>query len=163
MRAYPSQVRQPRGFNEDGLSEYGGIPEPEFGGIPTYYHTGQIGDYYGSGMPDDLELDEAVATELIMRGKERFGIYCAVCHGASGNGAGITGLYGVPGIANLHLDPFKSETYPDGRMFEVITNGKGQMGAYGANIPVRDRWAIIAYVRALQAASEIGAEETPAQ
>jgi hypothetical protein len=67
---------------------------------------------------------------------------------------GVTGKYGVPGIANFHLDPFKSATYPDGRMYEVITNGKGMMSGYGANIPVRDRWAIISYVRTLQAAKE---------
>jgi hypothetical protein len=49
---------------------------------------------------------------------------------------------------------FKTATYPDGRIFDVITHGKGMMGGYGANIPVRDRWAIIAYVRTLQAAKE---------
>ena len=75
---------------------------------------------------------------------------------------GITSQYGVPGIANLHAAPFKLPTYPDGRMFEVITNGKGQMGPYGFNIPVRDRWAIIAYVRTIQAAKEIAAAPAPA-
>jgi hypothetical protein len=72
----------------------------------------------------------------------------------SGDGQGITGQYGVPGIANFHLDTFKSGSYPDGRMYETITNGKGMMGAYGYNISVGDRWAIIAYVRTLQAAKE---------
>jgi hypothetical protein len=57
------------------------------------------------------------------------------------------------GIANLNAaQPFSAETYPDGRLFEVITNGKGMMSGYGYNIPVRDRWAIVAYVRTLQAA-----------
>lgn len=150
----PVAETQPRGFNEEGASLIGGIPEYEFGGEPGYYYTGHVGDYFGTGMPGELELTPDTAAALIRRGEERYGIYCAVCHGASGDGLGVTSKYGVPGIANFHLDPFKSATYPDGRMFEVITNGKGMMSGYGANIPVRDRWAIIAYVRTLQAAKE---------
>ncbi len=149
---YPVDDTQPRGFNEEGEISIGGIPEYEFGGQTGYYYTGHVGDYFGTGMPEELSLTTENAGELIRRGQERFGIYCAVCHGASGDGLGVTSRYGVPGIANLHGGPFLSETYPDGRMFEVITNGKGQMGSYGANVSVRDRWAIIAYVRALQAA-----------
>jgi mono/diheme cytochrome c family protein len=150
----PVSGTQPRGFNPDGEMVIGGIPEYEFGGQAGYYYTGHIGDYFGTGMPEELGLTAESAAELVRRGRERYGIYCAVCHGTSGDGLGITSQYGVPGIANLHLDPFKSALYPDGRMFEVITKGKGMMGGYGSNIPVRDRWAIIAYVRALQAAKE---------
>jgi mono/diheme cytochrome c family protein len=150
----PVAETQPRGFNEEGASLIGGIPEYEFGGQLGYYYTGHVGDYFGNGMPEELELTADSAAELIRRGEERYGIYCAVCHGAAGDGLGVTSKYGVPGIANFHLDPFKSATYPDGRMYEVITNGKGMMSGYGANIPVRDRWAIIAYVRTLQAAKE---------
>jgi len=151
---HPVQETQPRGFSPGGEREIGGVPQYEFGGEAGYYFTGHIGDYFGTGMPEELELTTDNAGALIRRGQERYGIYCAVCHGESGDGMGITSQYGVPGIANLHLDPYKLPTYPDGRMFEVITNGKGQMGAYGYNIPVRDRWAIIAYVRTLQAAKE---------
>ena len=150
----PVSETQPRGFNEEGAKVIGGIPEYEFGGETGYYYTGHVGDYFGNGMPGELELTTESASELIRRGEERYGIYCTACHGETGNGLGITGRFGVPGIANFHLDPFKSATYPDGRMFDVITHGKGQMGGYGANIPVRDRWAIIAYVRTLQAAKE---------
>jgi mono/diheme cytochrome c family protein len=146
---------QPLGFNETGSKEIGGIPEYEFGGQTGYYYTGHVGDYFGTGMPVELGLDSVESAEqLIKRGSERFGIYCAVCHGDTGNGLGITSRYGVPGIANLHLDPYKSGSYPDGRMFEVITNGLNQMSGYKANIPVRDRWAIISYVRTLQVAKE---------
>lgn len=150
----PVAETQPRGFNEEGDTLVGGIPEYEFGGHPGYFYTGHVGDYFGNGMPEELGLTADTAAELIRRGEERYGIYCAVCHGAAGDGLGVTSKYGVPGIANFHLDPFKSATYPDGRMYEVITNGKGMMSGYGANIPVRDRWAIIAYVRTLQAAKE---------
>ena len=148
----PVGQTQPRGFNEEGEQMIGGIPEYEFGGQTGYLYTGHVGDYFGSGMPEELKLTDESASALIHRGKERYGIYCAVCHGTSGDGQGVTGQYGVPGIANFHLDTFKSATYPDGRMFETITNGKGMMGAYGYNIPVNDRWAIIAYVRTLQTA-----------
>lgn len=148
----PVAQTQPRGFNEAGASIIGGIPEYEFGGQTGYYSTGQIGDYYGAGMPEELKLTTGSAGEMIRRGKERFGIYCAVCHGASADGQGMTSQYGVPGIANLQLPTFNAETYPDGRLFNTITNGKGLMSGYGYNIPVRDRWAIVAYVRTLQAA-----------
>ncbi len=151
----PVAQTQPRGFNEAGAKSIGGIPEYEFGGQTGYYYTGHVGDYFGNGMPEELALTDNNASALIKRGQERFGIYCAVCHGKSGNGLGMTSQYGVPGIANFHLDNFKPASYPDGRIFETITNGKGQMGAYGYNIPVRDRWAIVAYVRTLQAAKEI--------
>jgi mono/diheme cytochrome c family protein len=150
----PVAQTQPRGFNPTGEQALGGIPEHEFGGQTGYFYTGHVGDYFGTGMPEELALTEEGARALIERGKERYGVYCAICHGASGDGQGITGSYGVPGIANFHLDTFSPASYPDGRMFEVITVGKGMMGGYGYNIPVNDRWAIIAYVRTLQAAKK---------
>jgi mono/diheme cytochrome c family protein len=150
----PVSQTQPRGLNPAGAQSIGGIPEYEFSGQTGYYYTGHVGDYFGTGMPEELKLTEESVQALITRGKERYGIHCAICHGASGDGQGITGTYGVPGIANFHLDTFKSASYPDGRMFETITVGKGMMGGYGYNIPIEDRWAIIAYVRTLQAAKE---------
>jgi mono/diheme cytochrome c family protein len=150
----PITQTQPRGFNPEGEKVIGGIPEYEFGGQTGYYYTGHVGDYYGNGMPEELGLTPENATELILRGKERFGIYCAVCHGASGDGNGITANYGVPVAANPNakLNSLTQQSYPDGRLYEVITNGKGLMSGYGYNIPVRDRWAIIAYIHMLQAA-----------
>jgi mono/diheme cytochrome c family protein len=150
----PIAQTQPRGFNPEGERTIGGIPEYEFGGQTGYYYTGHVGDYYGIGMPEELSLTPESAGELIRRGKERYGIYCAVCHGISGDGNGITAQYGVPvaNNPNAKLNAISAETYPDGRLFEVITNGKGLMSGYGYNIPVRDRWAIVAYVHTLQAA-----------
>lgn len=142
----------PRGFNEEGAREIGGIPEHEFSGGTGYYYTGGIGDYFATGMPEELGLTGENVGAFLRRGEERYQIYCTPCHGKSGDGAGMTSHYGVPGIANLHS--LKAETYPDGRMFHVITHGQGNMGSYGANVSVRDRWAIIAYVRALQTAKE---------
>ena len=151
----PVGQTQPRGFNEDGVRSIGGIPEYEFGGQTGYYYSGHVGDYFGNGMPEEHELTAENSVQFIKRGEERYGIYCAVCHGKSGDGLGITSAYGVPAIANFHLDTFKQASYPDGRVYETITNGKGLMSGYGYNIPVRDRWAIVAYLRTLQAAKEI--------
>jgi mono/diheme cytochrome c family protein len=150
----PVAKTQPRGFNPGGEMTLGGIPEYTFGGQTGYYETGQIGDYYGIGMPDELELTPENAQALIRRGKERFNIYCAVCHGPSGDGLGITSAYGVPVATNPNakLNSITPTLYPDGRMFNTITRGMGRMSGYGSQIPLRDRWAIIAYVRTLQAA-----------
>lgn len=150
----PVTGTQPRGFNPEGAAVQGGIPEYEFGGQSGYYHTGHVGDYYGNGMPEELALTPENAAELIRRGRERYQINCAICHGASGDGNGMTANYGVPvaGNPNAKLNAISPATYPDGRLFEVISIGKGQMGGYAHNLPVRDRWAVVAYIRTLQAA-----------
>ncbi len=153
----PVTQTQPRGFNPTGAQSLGGIPEYEFSGQTGYYFTGHVGDYFGSGMPEELKLTEESAKALIQRGKERYAIYCAVCHGASGDGQGITAVYGVPvaNNPNAKLNAISPEIYPDGRLFNTITNGMGLMSGYGYNIPVQDRWAIISYVHTLQAAKTI--------
>lgn len=152
----PVAQTQPRGFNPEGEQAIGGIPEYEFGGQSGYYASGQVGDYYGVGMPEELQLNAGNAQALIGRGKQRYTIYCAPCHGAAGDGQGITSLYGVPVNTNPNakLNAISPAVYPDGRMFNTITNGMGRMSGYGYNIPLRDRWAIISYVRTLQAAKQ---------
>ena len=90
-----------------------------------------------------------VTGQLLRRGHERFDIYCAPCHGALGDGNGITKKLGVmPAVANLQDKRIVEMT--DGEIFNTITHGKSLMGAYGPLVPVADRWAIIAYLRALQ-------------
>ena len=148
----PVAETAPRGFQASGATQLGGIPEYEFSGQVGYYYSGHVGDYYGTGMPEELTLTAENAQELLKRGEERYNVYCSVCHGVSGDGAGVTSLYGVPGIANLMSPPYGAASYPDGRLFEVIGKGKGNMSGYAYNIPVRDRWAIVAYVRAMQTA-----------
>ena len=113
-----------------------------FANEPNYLNTGRIGEFYGDGFP--LDVTEAV----IKRGQERFNINCAVCHGKAGLGNGVAGQFGVAAIANLQDDRIKQQ--PDGQIFNTITHGKNTMGAYGPNVAVEDRWAIVAYVRALQ-------------
>ena len=151
---HPVEGTHPVGFLPDGANELGGIPEYEFGGDTGYYATGTIGDYFGTGMPGELGLDAGGMTAFLRRGEESYNIHCAICHGRSGDGQGITGKFGVPGIASLVDATKQREAYPDGKLFHVISNGQGQMGPYKHNISLRDRWAVVAYVRALQVARQ---------
>ncbi|HXT12355.1 MAG TPA: cytochrome c [Candidatus Angelobacter sp.] len=89
-----------------------------------------------------------ITETLLRRGQERFNIYCSPCHGREADGNGIAKKFGVATVANLQ-DP-RIMKYRDGEIFYVITHGRNTMGAYGPNVPVGDRWAIIAYLRALQ-------------
>jgi mono/diheme cytochrome c family protein len=148
----PVHGTQALGFNAEGLKEIGGIPEPEFGGGTGHLATGGIDGYYANGMPEELHLTAENVGAFLTRGRDVFDINCAICHGKSGDGQGMTGHFGVPGIANLTQDTYAQAVYPDGRLFDVISNGKGNMGAYKHNIVLRDRWAVVAYVRALQLA-----------
>jgi mono/diheme cytochrome c family protein len=109
---------------------------------PVYFDTGRIGDQWGAGMPFEI------TPELMERGRERFTINCSVCHGATAAGTGIAGKFGLVAIANLHQERIR--IMADGEIFNTITNGKNTMMGYGDRIQVQDRWAIIAYVRALQ-------------
>jgi len=92
-----------------------------------------------------------VSIELLNRGQQRFNINCSPCHSAIGDGKGITQKIGAMAVvANLHDKRIVEMS--DGEIFFIITNGRNLMGAYGANIDVKDRWAIVAYLRALQLA-----------
>jgi hypothetical protein len=89
-------------------------------------------------------VDEA----LLERGRQRYGIYCQPCHDARGDGRGILFQRGNVPTASFHQEKFLA--YPDGQIFDVITNGVGLMGGYRWPIPPADRWAIVAHVRELQ-------------
>ena len=92
-----------------------------------------------------------ITAALLKRGQQRFTINCSPCHGATAEGKGITQKIGAMAVvANLHDK--RIVELADGELFFVITNGRNLMGAYGANVTVEDRWAIIAYLRALQLA-----------
>ncbi|MCW5980689.1 MAG: cytochrome c [Bryobacteraceae bacterium] len=82
------------------------------------------------------------------RGRQRYDIYCAPCHGALGDGRGMVVERGFRQPPSYHIDRLREA--PVGHYFDVITNGFGAMPSYASRVPVRDRWAIVAYVRALQ-------------
>jgi mono/diheme cytochrome c family protein len=91
-----------------------------------------------------IPVDDA----LVARGKNRYAIYCQPCHDPHGDGRGILFTKGNVPTASFHQD--KIRQYPDGQIFDVITNGSGLMSGYKWPIPPHDRWAIIAYVRQMQ-------------
>lgn len=108
----------------------------------------------------DLEkIPVAVDVALLEKGQKLYTTYCAVCHGGFGNGAGVTGNYGMAPPANYHSDRLRQVT--DGYLYKVITEGKGLMGPYGPSIKPPDRWAVVAYVRAIQRAGNGKIEDVP--
>lgn len=112
-------------------------------------NTGKDGDQFVAVNPVPVSL------QLVQRGEERYGVYCQPCHGAVGDGNGMTKKLGMTTVANLHDQ--RIIRLPDGDIFNTISMGKNTMQGYAAQIPVNDRWAIVAYVRALQL-SRLGLE-----
>jgi mono/diheme cytochrome c family protein len=102
-----------------------------------------------------------VNQELLERGQDRFTAFCTPCHGLQGDGNGMVALRGMKHPPSYHTDRLREA--PNGYFYDVITNGFGQMYSYGAQIPPRDRWAIVAYVRALQLSRNAHAAELPAE
>ncbi len=94
--------------------------------------------------------------ELLQRGRERYGIYCAPCHGVAGDGNGVTTKFGMAAVAKLHDE--RLIKMADGEIFNTISNGKNLMLPYGDKLDPKDRWAVISYVRALQL-SRLGKKE----
>lgn len=113
---------------------------------------------YVMTVPASVRGDDAAA--LVRRGQARYGIYCAPCHGDAGDGRGVVWLRGQGGNYVYPQPPtFHDERVrhmPDGQVFNTITNGVRNMPSYAAQIPVRDRWAIVSYVRALQVSQAAG-------
>jgi len=107
-----------------------------------YFYTGLKDGKEGDGLPLPL------TPELIERGQERYNIYCTPCHSRVGNGAGMIVQRGYRPAGNFHEDRLRNA--PLGHFFAVITNGYGAMPEYASQVTPEDRWAIAAYVRALQ-------------
>jgi len=100
-----------------------------------------------------------ITRQLLERGRQRFEIHCMPCHGPDGDGKGIVSKYGMVAMANFHDQRLVDMC--DGEIFNTITHGKNLMGAYGANVTVEDRWAVIAYVRVLQRSQLAVPEDVP--
>jgi hypothetical protein len=107
-----------------------------------YFYTGLIDGKEGDGLP--VQLTEAV----MLRGQERYNLYCTPCHSRVGNGNGMIVQRGYKPAGNFHTDRLRSA--PLGHFFQVMTNGYGAMPDYSAQLTPEDRWAVAAYIRALQ-------------
>jgi mono/diheme cytochrome c family protein len=117
-------------------------------------------------IPWVTEIPLPITDSMMQRGRQRFDIYCAPCHGLSGDGNGLVAIRArelqqstwVP-PASLHTDPVRQQ--PVGQLFHSITNGVRKMSAYGSQISVEDRWAIVLYIRALQRSQNASPEDVP--
>lgn len=100
-----------------------------------------------------------VTEAMLKRGRERFGIYCAVCHGLAGHGDGMIPERGLSRPPSFHTEQMRA--YPASHFFDVMTQGYGAMPSYATQISVDDRWAIIAYIRALQLSQHATSDDAP--
>jgi mono/diheme cytochrome c family protein len=107
-----------------------------------HLYTGKIGKELAASYPFPISAD------VLNRGRERYTIYCTPCHGQLGGGEGMVVQRGFKRPPSFHVDRLREA--PPGYFFDVMTNGFGAMSDYAAQVPVNDRWAIAAYVRALQ-------------
>jgi mono/diheme cytochrome c family protein len=118
------------------------------------YHTGMSNGTFLDTIPPKVDI------ALLNRGHDRYDIFCSPCHGRLGDGNGMVAQRGVRAPANFHTDRLRS--VPPGYIYQVITNGYGAMGDYGDQVPVDDRWAIVAYIRALQFSRDASINDVPA-
>ena len=136
--------------------------------VPGTVQRGELRDtsslYRGRTAEGDYveNIPIAVTREVMERGRDRYNVYCSVCHGRTGAGNGIImrGDYGYTPASSYHVDRLRQA--PDGYLYDVIVNGVRSMPAYGQKVPVLDRWAIVAYIRALQRSQHASPDDLPA-
>jgi mono/diheme cytochrome c family protein len=143
----------PSEFFEDGRSER---PIPE-----NTVARGSVENDALFVAKDSNAFPLPLTKELLQRGQERYGIFCTPCHGLQGDGQGMVAMRGMKHPPSYHQERLRAE--PNGYYYDVVTNGFGAMYGYSAQIPPRDRWAIIAYVRALQLSRNAPVSELPAE
>jgi len=123
----------------------------------------RLDDHRYTGMVDGepaTTFPHPVDRPALERGRERYEIFCTPCHGKVGNGDGIVVQRGFRRPMSFHVPRLREA--PPGYFFDVVTNGFGAMSSYAAQVPVDDRWAIVAYIRALQLSQNATLDEVPA-
>ena len=147
---------EPSDFFADGQSARPRIPgtvaRGELSSDP-FFDTGKINGAEGNGFPFPVTI------EVINRGHERFDIYCSECHGRVGDGNGMIPSRGYRRPPSFHTESLRNAN--TGHFFDVMTNGFGAMPPYRTMIPPRDRWAIVAYIRALQLSQNASVNDVP--
>lgn len=134
--------------------------------VPDTVARGQLNAdpvfYTGKTANGDLvqNIPVEIDAQLLARGQQRFEIYCAPCHGLVGDGNGIVVQRGFPSPPSYHSDRLRNA--PAGHFFDVITNGFGRMYDYSDRVAPADRWAIVAYIRALQLSQDAPIDSAPA-
>lgn len=136
--------------------------EPYAAGVPAATSSGLAGR---DSLQRELQAEAASALPasiplgLLQRGRQRYDIYCMPCHSPVGDGDGLVVRRGFPAPPSYHQDRLRQA--PDRHFFDVITHGHGVMAAYGDRVPPSDRWAIVAYVRALQLSQNVPVAKLP--
>jgi mono/diheme cytochrome c family protein len=149
---------EPSDFFADGMSARPRIANTVARGelvSNPFLETGKIAAADGDGFPFPI------TAAVIDRGQERFNIYCSECHGRAGDGNGMIPSRGYRRPPSFHTDALR--TAKTGHFFDVMTNGFGAMPTYASQVPVNDRWAIIAYIRALQLSQHATVNDVPPQ
>lgn len=125
---------------------------------PVFYGT-KDGTLIANNPVMDLAKTPEEKLAVVERGQERYQIYCQPCHGLAGYGDGMIVKRGFSKPPTYHQERLRKVS--DGYLYDVITNGYGSMYSYGARVPTRDRWAIVAYIRALQRSQNATASDIP--
>ncbi len=131
-----------------------GTVSRERGGIDPVFFSGQGPAGLVSELPIELSYD------LLLRGQERYDVFCSMCHGYTGDGDGMIVRRGFPRPASFHEPRLLDASV--GYYFSAMTNGFGRMYSYASRIPAEDRWAIAAYVKALQLSQNATIDDVPA-
>jgi len=143
-------------FFADGMSARPRVAETVARGelsTDPFFDTGRINGSVADGFP------VPVSRALVDRGQQRFDIYCSECHGRLGDGNGMIPSRGYRRPPSFHTQAQRTAT--TGHFFDVMTNGFGAMPPYGSMIPPHDRWAIVAYIRALQISQNATVGDVP--
>jgi mono/diheme cytochrome c family protein len=160
----PIEGTVPRGYLRDDNPEFFTGKKSRSGGAtatatPAQQQTAggqqqqQTAGAQQNTFPDDIDyFPIPITKEVVQRGHERFNIFCSACHGMTGNGDGMIVRRGFRRAASFNDDRLRQA--PVGHFFDAMTNGWGAMPSYASQIPVQDRWAIIAYIRALQTSQQ---------
>jgi hypothetical protein len=160
----PNMDKQPKyrpqaesNFFEDGSTMRtpveGTVARGELKEDSRYYYGKDDNGEYIKVLPIDIDMS------LLLRGQNRFNIYCSPCHSRVGDGRGIVVENGMVPPTSYHLDRLREA--PDGQIFDVITNGLRNMPPYKYQVSVEDRWAIVAYFRALQRSQNATIDDIP--
>ena len=146
----PVEGTIPRGYLRSDKALYTGKKDQATGATtPTTAPSPAPQSGVSNPYPDDVDtFPFPITADTVKRGRERYQIFCSACHGATGYGDGMIVRRGFRQAASFHEDRLRQA--PVGHFFDAITNGWGAMPSYSSQVPVQDRWAIIAYIRALQ-------------
>ena len=154
------QTYDPSNFFADGTSArplVAGVvarPDDAAPGYPFAAHQPSGAAGFTEVAPTDARIPVPVTADVIRRGRDSFNIFCAECHGRLGNGEGMIVQRGFTRPPSFHVARLKNA--PDAHFYNVITQGYGAMFSYNDRVPAAERWEIVAYIRALQAAPDVG-------